>query len=110
MSTPDNVQDVGPDEYPFYANEVAKAASELPQGQGSGTDSDTVDRLQAVTAAKSGPNKLVATGKTGKLPITVIRGASLTVYANNAAAVAGGLAVGDFYRTGADPDPVMVVH
>jgi len=35
---------------------------------------------------------------------------NLTAYANNAAAVAGGLAVGDFYRTGGDPDLVAVVH
>jgi len=34
----------------------------------------------------------------------------LPQYANNAAAIAGGLGVGAFYRTGADPDPVMVVH
>ena len=34
----------------------------------------------------------------------------LPVYANNAAAITGGLAAGDFYRTGADPDPVCVVH
>jgi len=34
----------------------------------------------------------------------------LPIYANNAAAIAGNLKIGDFYRTGADPDPVMVVH
>ena len=34
----------------------------------------------------------------------------LPVYANNAAAVAGGLAVGDLYRAGGDPDAVCVVH
>lgn len=34
----------------------------------------------------------------------------LSVYANNAAAIAGGLVAGDFYRTGADPDVVCVVH
>jgi hypothetical protein len=34
----------------------------------------------------------------------------LPVYASNAAAITGGLAAGDFYRTGADPDPVCVVH
>lgn len=34
----------------------------------------------------------------------------LPEYANNAAAVAGGLAVGGFYRNGADPDVVCVVH
>jgi hypothetical protein len=36
--------------------------------------------------------------------------ATLAVYANNAAAVAGGLAAGRFYRNGADPDVVCVVH
>ena len=35
---------------------------------------------------------------------------ALTVYANNAAAVAGGLAVNDLYRNGADPDLVCIVH
>lgn len=35
---------------------------------------------------------------------------ALTIYANNAAAVAGGLVAGDFYRNGADPDLVCVVH
>jgi hypothetical protein len=34
----------------------------------------------------------------------------LPVYANNAAAVAGGLLVGQLYRTGADPDQVCIVH
>jgi hypothetical protein len=34
----------------------------------------------------------------------------LTVYANNAAATAGGLMIGDFYRTGTNPDHVCVVH
>jgi hypothetical protein len=36
--------------------------------------------------------------------------ANLPIYANNAAAVSGGLTAGRFYRTGADPDPVCVVH
>lgn len=34
----------------------------------------------------------------------------LSVRANNAAAIAAGLVAGDFYRTGADPDVVCVVH
>lgn len=34
----------------------------------------------------------------------------LPVYEDNAAAITGGLAAGAFYRTGADPDPVCVVH
>ena len=40
----------------------------------------------------------------------IIHLAGLSVYANNAAAVTGGLAVGDLYRTGGDPDTVCVVH
>jgi hypothetical protein len=36
--------------------------------------------------------------------------AGLTAYANNGAAIAGGLVAGDLYRTGADPDTVCVVH
>lgn len=35
---------------------------------------------------------------------------SLRVFGSNAAAVAGGLAPGALYRTGADPDVVCVVH
>ena len=35
---------------------------------------------------------------------------NLQVFANNAAAIAGGLVAGDLYRTGANPDPVCVVH
>lgn len=35
---------------------------------------------------------------------------NLPVYANNAAAIAGGLEVGDYYRTGGDPDLVCIVH
>lgn len=34
----------------------------------------------------------------------------LPTYANNTAAVAGGLKVGQMYRTGADPDLICVVH
>lgn len=40
-------------------------------------------------------------------PLLVV---GLSVYADNAAAVAGGLTDGTFYRTGADPDLVSVVH
>lgn len=34
----------------------------------------------------------------------------LQIYANNTAAISGGLMVGDFYRTGTDPDNVCIVH
>ena len=39
-----------------------------------------------------------------------IIGLNLPVYANNAAAISGGLVAGNLYRTGANPDPVCVVH
>jgi hypothetical protein len=43
-------------------------------------------------------------------PTSILQVVGLPVYANNAAAIAGGLTVGAFYRTGADPDVVCVVH
>jgi hypothetical protein len=42
--------------------------------------------------------------------LTNIIGTGLTIYANNAAAILGGLIVGNVYRTGADPDLICVVH
>jgi hypothetical protein len=35
---------------------------------------------------------------------------ALPVYANNAAAISGGLLAGDLYRTGGNPDAVCIVH
>jgi hypothetical protein len=35
---------------------------------------------------------------------------TLPIYADNAAALAGGLKAGDLYRNNADPDQVCVVH
>ena len=43
-------------------------------------------------------------------PKSALHVVGIPVYANNAAAIAGGLTAGAFYRTGADPDPVCVVH
>lgn len=34
----------------------------------------------------------------------------LLVFANNAAAIAGGLVAGNLYRSGADPDAIFIVH
>ena len=34
----------------------------------------------------------------------------LSVYANNAAAISGGLIAGTLYRTGSDPDQICIVH
>lgn len=43
-------------------------------------------------------------------PTSILQVVGLPIYANNAAAITGGLTVGAFYRTNADPDPVHVVH
>lgn len=43
-------------------------------------------------------------------PKSVLHVVGLPVYANNAAAITGGLTAGAFYRTGGDPDTVCVVH
>ncbi len=43
-------------------------------------------------------------------PAKKLRAVGLPVYANNAAAIAGGLTEGAFFRTGGDPDPVCVVR
>lgn len=59
------------------------------------------------------PNNMFAGGKVsiGTASTTSnLQVAGLQIFANNAAAIAGGLAVGAFYRTGGDPDFVCVVH
>lgn len=43
----------------------------------------------------------------GKVTIDL---AGVSVFANNAAAVAGGLTQGDIYRLGGDPDQLCIVH
>lgn len=44
------------------------------------------------------------------IPTSTLQVIGLPAFANNAAAVAGGLTAGAFYRTGGDPDLVCVVH
>ena len=58
-------------------------------------------------------NGLIVEGNVGigtTNPTSKLQIVGLPVYANNAAAIAGGLTAGALYRTGADPDPVYVVH
>ena len=43
-------------------------------------------------------------------PTSALQVVGLPVYANNAAAITGGLTAGAFYRTSGDPDSVCVVH
>lgn len=56
------------------------------------------------------PSVVAKVDGSGKGFFNLARVSSLPTYANNAAAVTGGLSAGDLYRTGADPDPVCVVH
>ena len=62
-------------------------------------------RTEALSVNDNGNVGIGTTSPNSKLAVV-----GLPAYANNAAAVTGGLAVGDFYRTGGDPDLVCVVH
>jgi hypothetical protein len=58
-----------------------------------------------LTIAASGDVGIGTAAPTSKLQVV-----GLPIFLNNAAAVGGGLTPGAFYRTGADPDLVAVVH
>ncbi len=49
-------------------------------------------------------------GTFGDLKLRTIVATGVPIYANNAAAVAGGLAAGAVYRTNGDPDQLCIVH
>ena len=63
------------------------------------------NNLERARITKSG---YVGIGTTN--PKSALHVVGLPIYANNTDALAGGLTAGAFYRTGADPDPVCVVH
>ncbi len=67
-----------------------------------GTNAVSLFRIQA------GGNVGIGIGTNA--PTSKLQVVGLPVFANNAAAVAGGLTVGAFYRNGGDPDSVSVVH
>jgi hypothetical protein len=67
-----------------------------------GGDQATNERMRITSSGNVGIN---TTSPTSKLHVS-----GLSVFANNAAAIAGGLTSGAFYRTGGDPDQVCVVH
>jgi hypothetical protein len=66
---------------------------------GSGSDVDLHLRYNGAT--------MVVFNHHGKINLLL---ASMPIYANNAAALAGALVAGQLYRTGGDPDAVCIVH
>jgi len=80
---------------------------------GPNVDAGTTNNFQIRVAGTVYAIQVAQDGKVGlgtAAPKSVLHVVGLPVYANNAAAVAGGLTAGAFYRTGGDPDPVCVVH
>ena len=71
-----------------------------------GTDAG-ISRLGAASLAIGNGTKQDVSGK---LTMANLNVGGLAAYISNALAILGGLAAGDFYRTGADPDVVCVVH
>ena len=76
------------------------------------------DSVTGIIAVEDHDVDVIAVGEIGPMGYSGYSGysgspampVSLPVYANNAAALSGGLVAGQFYRTGANPDPVCVVH
>lgn len=69
------------------------------------TAAGSTARTERFRIASTGNIGIGTTNPTSKLHVV-----GLPAYSNNAAAIAGGLTAGAFYRTGADPDVVCVVH
>ncbi len=78
---------------------VARTAIDTTDGTVNGATNE------AISISTNGNIGIGTTSPTSKLQVV-----GLPVYVNNSGALAGGLTAGAFYRTGADPDPVMVVH
>jgi hypothetical protein len=97
---------------------VSKAGTVNAAGaiQGAGIiQAGTIIRFGARSGFKSsvdGKMELYANDGTtpGTLYAASFAASALPTHANNAAALAGGLVAGQFYRTGGDPDLVCVVH
>lgn len=62
-------------------------------------------KVERIRVSGSGNVGIGTSAPTSKLQVV-----GLPVFANNAAAITGGLTAGAFYRTGGDPDLVAVVH
>lgn len=68
------------------------------------------EKVEGYLAFKYGLQANLPVGHTYKTAVPIVPAPSTPVFLNNAAALAGGKAVGDFYRSGADPDVLSVVH
>lgn len=100
-----------------YLNENITGFAEIRGIKETGTGGDYAGALSLRTRTNGNSLteqvRVAGDGKVGvgtTSPKSALHVVGLPVYANNAAAIAGGLTAGAFYRTGADPDPVMVVH
>jgi len=81
-------------------------------GPVTGSTDNAVARFDGVTG-KLLQDSLVLISDAGKISTpSVIKfgAAAVPIFADNAAAVAGGLAAGDIYRKGTDPDWLCIVH
>ncbi|MFZ2908005.1 MAG: hypothetical protein WA014_02565 [Minisyncoccia bacterium] len=93
------------------SNVAAPASLKIAGPNGTGTGAVQGIELQTGAVQASGATAHVSTTRIGMKELHInLRLGDIAVYANNAAALAGGLVAGDLYRTGADPDPVMIVH
>jgi len=80
------------------------------------TTGNTYSEIGSLSTGGGAWNNLILNSGGGKVgigtvsPTGVLHVVGLPIYANNAAAISGGLTAGAFYRTGGNPDPVCVVH
>lgn len=118
----------------LHIEDVAGAIQRLTRKDTAVTITDIIGRIEFETKDAGSPGigafvQAEAEGSVGEVGLTLATGtggaavermrikntgvfnlAALSIYANNAAAIAGGLVAGDLYRTGGDPDPVCIVH
>jgi hypothetical protein len=71
------------------------------------------ETTQSGATTRSEKMRVTGDGKVGigtKSPTSSLQVVGIPIFANNAAAIAGNLTAGAFYRTGADPDVLCIVH
>lgn len=80
------------------------------------SSSEITNSLKFFIGGDAGANEKMRLTPAGNLgigtanPTSKLQVVGLPIYSNNAAAITGGLTAGAFYRIGADPDHVCVVH